>query len=284
MIHFDQGEEKANLGKVAMGWGARVDAIRYGKRQICLSALVAAFAFGDARADDTTPEIGTAVVIKREVVATLGDDKRDLREGGRVHRSEYLETGNEAQAELKLDDQTKIALGPNAGLKLDDFVIGKSNGITTIGVNFVKGTFRFITGAEKKDAYRIETPSATIGVRGTVFDVYVDGTGDTLVLLHEGEVDICTKQKTCRRHNSVGRIIHATVAGVLSAPLKFSKGLIPGVGVGAAFPFVGKALSIDPLPRLSAAKILDGPAGDAGRAITGGGRAVGRNLRRALPF
>jgi hypothetical protein len=88
MIHFDQGEEKANLGKVAMGWGARVDAIRYGKRQICLSALVAAFAFGGARADDTTPEIGTAVVIKREVVATLGDDKRDLREGGRVHRSE----------------------------------------------------------------------------------------------------------------------------------------------------------------------------------------------------
>ena len=51
----------------------------------------------DARADDTTPEIGTAVVIKREVVATLGDDKRDLREGGRVHRSEYLETGDDAR-------------------------------------------------------------------------------------------------------------------------------------------------------------------------------------------
>jgi hypothetical protein len=118
--------------------GTRFGAIRSGKYAIFLWAIVIAFALGPARADNTTLEIGTAVVIKREVVATLGDDKRDLREGGRVHRSDYLETGPDAQAELKLDDQTKLALGPNAGLKLDDFVIGKSDGITTIGVNFVK--------------------------------------------------------------------------------------------------------------------------------------------------
>ena len=137
--------------------------------------MLYAIVTGGTWAGDAAPEIGTAVLIKNEVVATLGDNKRDLREGVRVHRTEYLQTGDSAQAELKLDDQTKLALGPNAGLKLDEFVIGKSGGVTTIGVNFVKGTFRFITGAQKKDAYVIETPSATIGVRGTVFDVYVDG-------------------------------------------------------------------------------------------------------------
>ncbi len=190
------------------------------------------------------PEIGTAVLIKKDVIATLGDNKRDLREGLRVHRTEYLQTGDKAQAELKLDDQTKLALGPNAGLKLDEFVIGKSGGITTIGVNFVKGTFRFITGSQKKDAYVIETPSATIGVRGTVFDVYVDGSGDTLVLLHQGEVDICSKTRNCRRHNSVGRIIHATTAGILSAPLKFSEKLIPGLdGRGSSLSLRWKSAS-----------------------------------------
>jgi hypothetical protein len=253
-------------------------------RSISLSAALALCAVSNARAEDVTPEIGTAVVIKRDVVATLGEDKRDLHEGGRVHRSEYLETGPDAQAELKLDDQTKLALGPNAGLKLDEFVIGKSNGVTTIGVNFLKGTFRFITGSESKEAYRIETPSATIGVRGTVFDVYVDGTGDTLVLLHEGEVDICTRTKTCRRHNTAGRIIHATVAGVLSAPIKFTQDLIPGLGVGAAFPFVGKTLIIDPVRRLKTAQIVARPVTKAGRTITNGARKVGRSLRRTLPF
>jgi hypothetical protein len=255
-----------------------------GARLYLLSAVaLTAFSFGNARADDAPQEIGTAVVIKREVVATLGEDKRDLLEGGRVHRNEFLETGDEAQAELKLDDETKLALGPNAGLKLDEFVIGKSDGVTTIGVNFLKGTFRFITGSEKKEAYRIETPSATIGVRGTVFDVYVDGSGDTLVLLHEGEVDICTKTGKCRRHDTVGRIIHATVAGVLSAPIRFTTGLIPGLGVGAAFPFVGRTLRIDPVRRLKAAQIIEGPA-KAGRAVTKGTRNIGRAVRKALPF
>ena len=245
--------------------------------------VVAALAPKGARAYDASPEVGTAVTIKREVVATLGEDKRDLHEGGRVRRTEYLQTGEGAQAELKLDDKTKLAIGPNAGLKLDDFVIGKADG-ASISVNFVKGTFRFITGSESKDAYKIVTPSASMGVRGTVFDVYVDDSGDTLVLLHEGEVEIYTKQNTCRRHNSAGRIVHATVAGVISAPLKFTNGLIPGLSVGGAFPFVGKALRIDPIRRLSSAKLLDGSAGKAGRAITGGGRSVGRKLRKALPF
>lgn len=254
-------------------------------RDILLSAFLVLTSSGNVWAQDAAPEIGTAVLIKNEVVATLGDSKRDLREGLRVHRSEYLETGVSAQAELKLDDQTKLALGPNAGLKLDEFVIGKSNGVTTIGVNFVKGTFRFITGSQKKDAYVIETPSATIGVRGTVFDVYVDGAGDTLVLLHQGEVKICSKTKNCRRHNSVGRIIHATPAGILSAPIKFSEKLIPGLaGVGTAFPFVGKALRIDPVRRLRAAAIVDNPVGKAGDAVTQGARDVGRTIRKVVPF
>jgi hypothetical protein len=256
----------------------------------CLSSL-SVFNVGVARvqaAEPDTPEIGTAITIKRDVLATLGDDKRELREGARVRRSEYLETGPESRAELKLDDDTKLALGPNAGLRLDDFVIGKSDGVTTIGVNFLKGTFRFITGSEKKEAYRIETPSATIGVRGTVFDVYVDGKGETLVLLHEGEVDICSRTRNCQRHNSVGRIVHATVGGILSAPIKFSQGLIPGLKVGRAFPFLGRTLSIDPVRRLKAAQIVDRgvlkPVGKVGNTVRKGGRTIGRTIRKALPF
>lgn len=174
-----------------------------------------------------------------------------------MHKTEYVETGADSQPELQLDDQTKLALGPNAGLRLDDFVIGQSDGVTSIGVNFVKGTFRFLSGKKDSKAYRIETPSATIGVRGTVFDVYVDGKGDTLVLLHEGEVDVCTKSRNCQRHNSAGRIVHATVAGVVTAPIKFTAKLIPGLSVERAFPFVGRTLSIDPIRRLRATDLVD---------------------------
>lgn len=246
-----------------------------------LSLAVTTLAAAPADAQEAAPEIGTAVVIKRTVTAKLGEDQRKLNAGARVHRTEYLETGPEAQAELRLDDQTKLALGPNAGLKLDDFVIGQSQGVTTIGVNMVKGTFRFLTGSQDSKSYKIETPSATIGVRGTVFDVYVDGKGDTLVLLHEGEVDICSKTQTCRRHNSKGRIVHTTLGGLVSEPLRFTAKLIPGLSsVGRAFPFVGRTLQIDPVRRLKTADIIDPVAKPVGQAVD----SVGRAVRRALPF
>jgi hypothetical protein len=217
-------------------------------------------------------EIGTAVSIKPTVTATLGDDKHSLREGGRVRRSEYLETGPDARAELKLDDETKLALGPNAALRLDEFVVGQSAGGKSVGLNFVKGTFRFITGTQKSESYSLETPSATIGVRGTVFDIYVDGNGDTLVLLHEGKVEICSRSRSCRQHDAIGRLVHASVAGVISAPMKFTKGIIPGLSAGKAFPFLGRSLRVDPVRRLTPSGIMEGPA------------TIERTIRKVIPF
>ena len=243
-----------------------------GRCAVVLCSALAMSAGRAAHASGDKAEIGTAVAIKPSVTATLDNDKRNLKEGLRVHRSELLETGADARAELKLDDETKLALGPNASLRLDEFVVGQSATPTTIGVNLVKGTFRFITGSQKSDAYKIETPSATIGVRGTVFDIYVDGNGDTLVLLHEGSVEICSRSRSCREHGIIGRIVHASMAGILSAPVKFTNNLIPGLGVGKAFPFVGRALKIDPVRRLNPSDILEVP------------RSIDRTIRKVLPF
>lgn len=248
------------------------------------SVLLAAVIAPVPAAAQDTPEIGTAVLVKRTVTAKLGEDSRVLRANARVRRTELLETGAEASAELRLDDETKLALGPNASLKLDDFVIGRSEGVTTIGVNFVKGTFRFLTGSQDSKSYRIQTPSATIGVRGTVFDVYVAGNGETLVLLHEGEVDVCNKSRACQRHNTRGRIVRAGIDGVISTPVKFVTGMIPGLSVGRAFPFIGRTLRIDPVRRLRAADLVERPARGAVQAIEQGAGAVGRTIRRGLPF
>lgn len=234
-------------------------------------------------------EVGVTVSVKRRPTGTLGEKKRRLRKGTRVFRDELLETGRRGQAEFKLDDQTKLALGPSARLKLDEFVVPEAaSGATAISLNFVRGTFRFITGLMKSDSYKIVTPSATMGIRGTVFDVYVDRRGDTLVLLHEGEVEICSRAGTCRRHNSVGRIIHTTVAGVISAPIKFAASLIPGVSVARAFPFVGRRLVVDPIRRLRRADIVvksaTKPVRRAGKALKRGTRTIRRTIRKISPF
>ncbi|MEM7749675.1 MAG: FecR domain-containing protein [Pseudomonadota bacterium] len=242
---------------------------------------------GGALAKDTTaaPEVGTTVSVKRRLTGLKGEVKRRLRKGARVHRDEVLQTSRKGRAEFKLDDDTRLALGANAKLKLDEFVLGQTqDGIATIALNFITGSFRFITGLQDSKAYQIKTPTATMGIRGTVLDVYVARNGETLVLLHEGEVEICSTTGTCRIHNTIGRIIHTTIAGVVSVPLKFSRKLIRGVSVGRAFPFVGRRLIIDPIRRLRRADIVVTPVKRAGKAVRDGTRTIRRTIRKISPF
>jgi len=252
---------------------------------ICAAALICAAPAIAAENGASEPEVGTTVLIKKRVTGTLGSQERVLQEGVRVHRNELLRTGSGAQAELKLDDDTKLALGQNAELRLDEFVVAGSGDAKSVTLRFIKGAFRFITGSSEHESYKVETPSATIGVRGTVFDAYIAANGDTLVLLHEGEVEVCSRTKTCREHKDRGRIVRATVLGAVAESFKWTKGLTPGVDVAHAFPFVGHKLAIDPVRRLTHSAIIDNPVSKgAGKVLEHGGQGIKRGLKGILPF
>jgi hypothetical protein len=246
---------------------------------ICALALLVSMVASAAPGRAAAPEVGTAVLVKPQVTGKLENEERRLETGSRVHRNELLKTGPHAQAELKLDDNTKLALGPDAELLLDEYAVGSGTGTAAIALKVLKGTLRFLTGNNASESYKIETPSATIGVQGTIFDVYVGPGGDTFVLLHKGKVEVCTRARTCRPHSSTGRVIRATVAGVLSEPMKWTANLVPGVGVAEAFPFVGKRLSIDPVRRLMPDAITGG-----GRVLDQGGKSIERTFKKLSPF
>lgn len=197
-------------------------------------------------------EAGTTVVVQNKVTGQLGERQRDLAVGNRVYRDELIRTGPQAQVELKLDDDTKLALGPDAELRLDDFAIASGGSSPSIAIRLLKGTLRFLTGRQSSNSYRIDTPSATIGVRGTVFDVYISAQGDTSVLMHQGIVDLCSTAGTaCIKHRSIGRIVQVSTAGAVSQPEKWSPELNGGVTSVEAFPFVGRQLEIDRLRRMT---------------------------------
>jgi hypothetical protein len=227
----------------------------------------------------TEPEVGTAVLIKNKVTGKLGTEERVLQAGFRVHRNEWVRTGPQAQAEMKLDDNTKLALGPEAELLLDEYAVAAGSDTKTIALKVLKGTLRFLTGNNASKSYKIETPSATIGVRGTVFDVYIGPGGDTFVLLHQGVLEVCSQTRNCRPHRTVGRVVQATVLGVVSQPMKWKAALVPGVGVAQAFPFVGKRLVIDPVRRLTPGAITEGA-----RVFEQGGKSIEKPLKKLFPF
>ena len=75
-----------------------------------------------------------------------------------------------------LNDNSNVTVGPGSTIKLDDFVYSGPKQPGTIALNMTKGTLRFITGDANKRAYTIWTPTAAIGVRGTILRIKVTPT------------------------------------------------------------------------------------------------------------
>lgn len=234
------------------------------------------------------PEIGTTIAVRNRVMIESEDaERRRLRKGGKVHQEEVVETAKSAQAEIRFLDDTKLAVGPSARVVLDKFVFDPNAAPGAIAINLSKGAFRFISGSSPSTAYEIRTPTASMGVRGTVFDVYVAPNGETAVLLHEGAVEVCSATTAgCRRHDVIGRFVHVTLQGLISLPLPWDGTFLRGVTIAAAFPFVGRRLAIDPLRRLRHADLLS-PATRATKAVTKPVEELTKvpgKVRRALPI
>jgi hypothetical protein len=207
--------------------------------------------------------IGSTVEVVNLVTAEYNRDTRSLQRGDKVHQDETIEVGLDGSSELKLDDDTKLALGPGSHLKLDKFVYDANKTKGSIVLDLVKGTFRFITGVAEKPTYVIKTPAAAITVRGTIFDVYVEDNGLAWLLLHEGAVQVCNTRGQCKDLDEPGKIIRITDDGDIGAPTRWAS--LPGkdnVAFDTAFPFVGNAPSIDPTPVLTREAILTGTVDD----------------------
>ncbi|WP_414463135.1 FecR domain-containing protein [Hyphomicrobium sp. DY-1] len=202
--------------------------------------------------------IGDAVVITNIVMADFAKEERRLARGDDVRQDEIIEVNTDAQGEFKLDDDTKLALGPGSRLVLDRFVYDSDKKSGSIILNMAKGAFRFITGVATKPTYVINTPNASITVRGTIFDVYVLPDRSVWVLLHEGAIEVTGKRNVCRVLDRPGQMMHIGADGAVAGPFNWSK--MPdskAVAFDTAFPFVINTPSIDPNPLLSRAQISE---------------------------
>ena len=112
---------------------------------------------------------------------------RDRRPAGSTSATaccatKIVHTGLDSAARLVMADSTNLSLGPNATLKLDRTVFNDEHSYRDIAIGLTTGAFRFVTGHSEKTAYKITTPLATIGVRGTTLDILSERSKTTVVL------------------------------------------------------------------------------------------------------
>ena len=94
--------------------------------------------------------------------------------GTRLHTGDTLGTGPDGSLGVILRDDSSLSLGPSSSLVLQDFLFSPSEGKFSLLVRLSKGTMAYLSGLIGKlapEKARFETPTATIGIRGTHFAV-----------------------------------------------------------------------------------------------------------------
>lgn len=162
---------------------------------IAATAAIALCTVAPAMADE---EIG--VVFEREFRGAEGTrtsgETRDLRWNEPVFSEETVMTGPDAHTELQFIDRTHLSVGANSQVVLDSFVYDPAQNTGDAVITFGKGVFRWVTGDMNKDAYQLETPSATLAIRGTIFQLKVDQRNNVTLYVEEGAVEMipCNEQ------------------------------------------------------------------------------------------
>lgn len=135
-------------------------------------------------------DIGVAAAVTNRVSGTLGGQVRTLARGDDVFSEEVIDTEIESTAQLLFRDETTLTVGPSSSVVLDSFVYDPDTNAGEVVLSATKGAFRFISGSAPSESYEIRTPAAPLGVRGTIFELYVDAAGNVLVMLIEGALAI----------------------------------------------------------------------------------------------
>ena len=102
-----------------------------------------------------------------------------------VELLDNAQTGN-GRMKIKFLDETELSLTEHSLVEINTYVYDPDPSKSKMAMNFVQGTARFATGGlglVPKENIVIETPTATIGIRGTDFTTTVDELGRSLVIL-----------------------------------------------------------------------------------------------------
>jgi hypothetical protein len=138
---------------------------------ISLASLLAATLFSaQAFAAENT---GMVVASRGDVTALSEGVQRPLQQGESISVSDQIVTGDKSFATLQFIDGAKVTVRPNSTLIVEEYVYNGGD-LDAATLSLVSGGLRVITGAMAKsnpENYKVKTPVALMGVRGTEFSV-----------------------------------------------------------------------------------------------------------------
>ena len=146
-----------------------------------LSTLLASLALVTSLALSTVAvaqdSSGMVVASRGEVIALSNGGSRELKQGDFVYVNDEIMTSNRSFAVLQFTDGAKVTVRPDTTMIIEQYLYAGNDGDEAT-LNLVEGGLRVITGAMAKsnpENYKVRTPVALMGVRGTEFSIMLCG-------------------------------------------------------------------------------------------------------------
>jgi len=138
--------------------------------------------------------VGEVTFAMGKVRANAGaGESRPLLRGDAVDEAETVSTGARSRVQLRFKDGALVTLQPQSSLRVDRYRhVGTGDSEDSVGLTFLKGGLRALSGIVGKKnpkAYRMNSPVATIGIRGTDYSLFL--TRRLLGRVNAGAIDVC---------------------------------------------------------------------------------------------
>jgi hypothetical protein len=184
-------------------------------------------------------------LVRGDVAGTPpGGSAAAMSVGDRIVLDHRLETGRASAARMTLDPEGVLSMGQETRLTVDRATIDRATGESESVLTLLLGKIELALGSLFHGDVTVETPSASLGIKGTVLRVLVDALGRTLVAVLEGVVEVTSKAtgEAVSVHAGEYTIVDPGAAALTPAPFDPSAGTLSPSAGGPDFGVPGEDL------------------------------------------
>jgi hypothetical protein len=123
--------------------------------------------------DAGAQSVGRVIAAAGEVGTVRSNRAIPLTAGAAIENGDLVTTGEASAAQLRFTDGTVVALRAKSEFRVDGYrFTGEDDGVSQAVFSLLKGGLRTLTGLigkSRAESYRMRTPLATVGIRGTAY-------------------------------------------------------------------------------------------------------------------
>jgi len=162
---------------------------------VVLALLFSFITPGAACAEEA--EAGKTLLTNGSVLGKRAEGDVILKRRSIIYEKDEIHVGADSKAQFRMIDKALISLHENSILQIKKYQYKEGGGRNSALLELISGGLRTITGAigkNNKKAYELRTPLATIGIRGTHYEVQIVPNG-MYVSVWEGVIILRSRLK-----------------------------------------------------------------------------------------